>query len=524
MLLEAAEKSNDENMLLLIRGKDCVAIEVRYHRSCHLTYTRCLTGNKTKPFEMDKTVFDGEIFKRFCEFVDEKILKQGEIIRMVKLRNIFNTMLAEMNPGVDGIETYYLKRKLKLTYPQLEFSRPSLRNLSEIVFVSSNITSLADNWDSQSQSQESELEETQHRGSDNRAKKKLYDHESTRNLYMTAVHLKGLISDYKGCSSVWPPTADDLSMHAAKEGIPSALYNLLAWITGSSDDVRHEGFVVTSPDNDRKLTSIAQDILYLASKGRVATPKHMALGMAIRHWTGSSNLITLLNGFGHSISHSAVLEYDTALANMELTRNNIVPDGFKPEVHTTLIWDNNDFMEETRSGAGTTHNTNGIIVQRFSELETNAQNQLTKMKKTGKRSVEPPARNILAYYSQKKRGPARIMCEKELIPNDQNPIQTPYFLLDNAFCFISKLTQADSITLPGWTGFNTKLVSKIPKLSKIGYLPVIDASPTEMSTVYTILVRSIEIAQTWIGQYSNLCKGSQIRWQDEVFSKRLVIR
>ena len=291
---------------------------------------------------------------------------------------------------------------------------------------------------------------------------------------------------------VWPPTAPDVTFQSAKQAIPTALYNFLALITGSSDDVLHEGFVETSPENDRKLVSIAQDILYLSSKGRIATPKHLALGMTIRHWTGSSNLISLLHGFGHCVSHPTVLQYDTALASMELSKNSIVPVGFHPKVHTTVVWDNNDFMEETISGTGTTHNTNGIIVQQISSDIQNVVEQSMKMKKTGKHSLEPPPKNLLAYYSKQRTGPARstFLFNQEAI---QTALQKDSISLDNAFCF-SKLPQLNSITLPGWTGFNTKLVAIVPNLSKIGYLPVIDASPTEMSTVHTILVRSLEIA------------------------------
>ena len=37
-------------------------------------------------------------------------------------------------------------------------------------------------------------------------------------------------------------------------------------------------------------------------------PKHVALGMAVRHVSESAQLVGLLNGFGYSVSH------DTALA------------------------------------------------------------------------------------------------------------------------------------------------------------------------------------------------------------------
>ena len=167
--------------------------------------------------------------------------------------------------------------------------------------------------------------------------------------------------------------------------------------------------------------------------------------MTIRHWTGSSILIGLLNGLGHSVCHSVVLEHDSALATMELARDNLVPAGFEREVHTTIIWDNNDFSEETNSGEGTTHNTNGIIVQRLPENVSSQDVQRTGFKKTRQRSIEPPPKNILTYYAQRKTGPVR----RETSDSFTTPIPTqkPFVMLDNAFC-LSKLPPVSNI-LPG---------------------------------------------------------------------------
>ena len=93
-------------------------------------------------------------------------------------------------------------------------------------------------------------------------------------------------------------------------------------------------------------------------------PKHVALGLTMRHMTGSSILICILNRFGHPVSHSDVLERDTALAKMQLYTDNIVPEVFIKKIPTTVIWDNNDFREETPSAEGTTHNTNAFVVHR----------------------------------------------------------------------------------------------------------------------------------------------------------------
>ena len=44
--------------------------------------------------------------------------------------------------------------------------------------------------------------------------------------------------------------------------------------------------------------------------------------------------------------------------------NKTAPNGFCPQVFSVAVWDNNiDLDEETVSGSGTTHHTNGILVQ-----------------------------------------------------------------------------------------------------------------------------------------------------------------
>src|SRR6218665_2696779 len=91
---------------------------------------------------LERTAYDGECFKKFCLFNEEKILKQGEIVRMTKLCDMFNKMLKEIDSSFVGVKTFNLKKKLRSKYPQLEFARPSLRNLSEIVYASHKTTSL----------------------------------------------------------------------------------------------------------------------------------------------------------------------------------------------------------------------------------------------------------------------------------------------------------------------------------------------------------------------------------------------
>ena len=103
----------------------------------------------------------------------------------------------------------------------------------------------------------------------------------------------------------------------------------------------------TSDDVRRKLLSVAQDIVYMFTKGRKTIPKHVALSLTMRHMTGSSSLFGIVNGFGHLVSHSGVLEHDTARATKPLCTDNTVPEVFIKKIPTTGIWDNNEFREDT---------------------------------------------------------------------------------------------------------------------------------------------------------------------------------
>lgn len=67
--------------------------------------------------------------------------------------------------------------------------------------------------------------------------------------------------------------------------------------------------------------------------------------------------------------------------------------------------------------------------------------------------------------------------------------------------------------------------------TKIGYLPVIDASPTQLSTINTVLTTTLEIAGKLqlddiviVGDQAVYAKVQQVRWQNNTFTKRVVVR
>jgi hypothetical protein len=84
---------------------------------------------------------------------------------------------------------------------------------------------------------------------------------------------------------------------------------------------------------------------------------------------------------------------------------------------------------------------------------------------------------------------------------------------------------------PGWTGFNTLIrQSNIPTVSRVGYLPIVDASPTEYSMLNEVLKSVIKIMDRLQLQQAVLvfdeavyAKIQHIRWKEQIFYDRFVV-
>ena len=95
--------------------------------------------------------------------------------------------------------------------------------------------------------------------------------------------------------------------------------------------------------------------MYADARGRKQTHKSLALGMTVRQLTGSRKRINILHGLGHAVSSDTVCTHDSALATLQTSDSVIIRRNANVGVFSTLVWDNNDFNEETVAGKGTTH-------------------------------------------------------------------------------------------------------------------------------------------------------------------------
>lgn len=344
-------------------------------------------------------------------------------------------------------------------------------------------------------------------------------------LFNVAMEMRGIVRDAKGVEG-WPPDASDLTLGNALQSIPHQLFNFISWIVGFSDEPELQDKVILAHEQCCKVVSICQDLIYAEGKGRKATHKSLALGMTVRQLTGSRKLIDILYGLGHTVSSDTVCKHDSALATLQISDSVIIPRNVNVGVFSTLVWDNNDFNEETVTGKGTTHVVNGIIIQKGTP---SLRDKVTVSKRV--RSIRAPINDVEAYFSTKKGHPSLRGLVDDLQINNDNTLQIHGRNLDLAFVISRVFSSEGRCIIPGWTGFNTKLTKEIPALSNIGYLPVIDNPATDLATINAILKKSTLICQqlqipetVLVFDEAIYAKVQMLRWKEVEFTKRFVVR
>lgn len=529
VLQEAALKRNDESILIHIQGRDCVAIEARYHKRCYISYTNFL---RRKPKIVGPTLYD-KAFDEFCvQIIEKRILGNNEVLLLGYLLKKFISCVE----AIEEIDVTYqaarLKKRIQTRYPQLIFQPSKTMNKGTLVYADSlTAGDVADTHQDLSTLDSQSEDDSEHEFSDEDFGRRKDD--VTKSMYFTALEVKKLLTECKGVSSEWPPDSQDLSLSLARQSIPVKLYNFLAWCVGFSSDPVKDDRVEISSDEDAKIVSIAQDLVYAESKGRKQTHKSLALGMTVRQMTGSVRLLRILHGLGHTSSTATVYRHDTALAIVNSDgagKEMTIPRNVSANTFTTIVWDNNDFDEETVSGKGTTHVANGIVVQN-EVVGPTLREKKTVSKKN--RTIPAPEANIIPYTSRDK-GNISLQNESFDVSLDEESHrleQTMARNVDFVYLLSKKNASESGKTLPGWTGFNTKIYKEIPTPSTIGYLPVIDAPVTDMSTINTLLQHSVSICKrlqlpeiVLVFDEAIYAKVQMIRWKHDELKKRLVIR
>ena len=146
----------------------------------------------------------------------------------------------------------------------------------------------------------------------------------------------------------WLPSALDIP--EANICIPNLAYNFSVWTL--VDDVDSppvsEKRVVLPSTAEQKVLLFGEDLIYAVNNGRVLIPKHVALALSVKNWTGSPEVAITLNRFGHGISYTALEKLETAMAEKQIQHQGsgcVLPSNILPEVFSIFFYDNNDLQE-----------------------------------------------------------------------------------------------------------------------------------------------------------------------------------
>ena len=302
----------------------------------------------------------------------------------------------------------------------------------------------------------------------------------------TQVHqsVKDLLNDQQE----WPPNVS--SLQGGGTEIPAIVDTFLHHLFSGSD----------SPHTERMTWlkhSIAQDLVFGITRGRIKPPKHILLPSAVKSLTGNVELIQLLNRLGHGIAYSQLEELNSSLCLKKLCMAEQtgfpLPGNIHPHTDTILAFDNIDRLENTLSGGGTSHRVNGIAVQHAVYGPHPESITLPRVEKSKQRSFAHPETPLLIYNVTQRTGPP---------PRKMIEIDSKFVMKEarkkNLIFLLARLHYAQYQQKVGsWTGFNIQVHDRecIVK-SNIGYLPTINAPATSMSTIKEVLDQSLRIMES----------------------------
>ena len=145
----------------------------------------------------------------------------------------------------------------------------------------------------------------------------------------------------------WPSQPNDLQPENFK--MPKMLGEFLTTvITGKdcNDQMRSR--------QTRLKHSIAQDIVYIVSDGKVKTPKSLLLPSIIKELTNNTEIINIVHRLDHSVSYSILKDMHTENAyivhDQQENDDVILPLTSQKETFTIYVEDNIDRKEETLPG------------------------------------------------------------------------------------------------------------------------------------------------------------------------------
>ena len=515
---------------------------LKYHLKCYrnFMYQGSKSASETHLESVSKPVADTDPFSSafYCltEEIDNDLFIHGKAISLKSLLSRYKCLLGE-NIDTSSYRTEKLQTRLKEHYgDRVVIQSQRGRSKSSIIFsslitVGQAITAATALKDSTTEMSLGCFGEDLDTENDSNG-------DNSNVLYHAAKSLRSMAQGVKEKAQ----SSQTISTEHAESLIPDGLYMFIRWLIEDdvdSNPISGQKEKCFKPETHRRILSIAQDILFACNRG-ILTPKHIGIGVTVKHLTGSKEVIKLLNRFGHSISYDEVIKLEKGLAQQTLIdqgENSVAI----PANISAGTFDNLDFNEQTLDGKNTTHATTLVLYQRTENGNFGAEVK-TKLSKPQKAQTERKLSTEIIKFSKQ--------CRKVKLPSclfggentqtiDLSSKKTAESL-DMAWTvarmcpskdFQVSLDEIETQTVPAWSAFNAHITSNAIPLTSIGYCPMIPAPPTEYSTVYTVMKTVQNMMKVLQQKHTVLTfdeaiysKAKEIQWRCQDEFKDTVIR
>ena len=304
-------------------GPDFVALEVKYHHSCKRDYL-----NKIKHTSSSKhTIMKDKAFKFVVNHIRRSIIKadQPELATSVMQRYI--DAFVSNGGDVDDIQDYTVQslcRRIKTVFDENELVIAADGKKSTVFYKNSGI--------SLKSAMSSAAEEVKSGKSIIRGCASLLRNEILT-LESTPFQSSMTVNDIMG----------------GEVKIPENLKYFYQKLYTGDDDMD----ATLNPKKQRLIESSSADAVFACSGSKKLPGKHIGLGLAIKSMTGSRNVVTLLNRYGHCASIETLRRVDMGLEEgiIKNRSSSYVPNGILKVkgLCTGLAWDNFDINMQTFS-------------------------------------------------------------------------------------------------------------------------------------------------------------------------------
>ena len=468
--IEAAAKlKHDERIIGLCATLDLIASEAQYHFSCYRNYTRAVVNasliesDPPQSIIVESTSEEENIIHIWFEKIRQEFVSKKRVALVEDLLFMLEGLLEGHVTEGEFLRESFLKRVRRKLKSEFEgIAEIFLNQKGKLVFLPNTISKakLAEDYLEVQKQLEKSLSESD---------------KSVKLVKHAALVIRHEVSSSEYTLS-WPPTIPELNPDIK---LPNLLQVFLSQLLHGSSTV------------SLKTSSLGQDIMYNVHNGRLVTPKHLLIPFAIKAMTGNVELVKIINRLGHGVSGDKLSEVDTAYAIQKLTSSNeLLPDGIELYHQASLVYDNIDRLEESLSGAGTTHRVNGIVVQK-SFYGPRIPNETVAIPKTHRRSIHVDPLELPVYNVGTRPEPPTLgNTDISNIP-DTHTIEGRK--KDFIWVLCRNRTPGQLQEVSSWTGFNISTrMNDIVIKDTIGYLPTIDSPATAMNTVFEILSKAVQ--------------------------------